>query len=84
MGDELADNRPDHNASGREWRTPPLWGIGLAASLGLPACYLHDCRAQSLEEAILWHEGEGEFSRAIYIAMTTDQQEALIAFLHSL
>jgi len=50
MGDELADNRMDHNASGREWRTPPLWGIGLAASLGLPACYLHDCRAQSLEE----------------------------------
>lgn len=84
MGDELADNRPDHGASGREWRTAPLWGIGLAASLGLPACYLHDCRAQTLEEAILWHGGEARYSKNAYLTLTGNQREALIAFLNSL
>src|SRR5262249_4370812 len=60
MGEGLADNRPDFEADGREWRTTPLWGIGVTATiLSSTANFLHDGRARTLEEAILWHGGEG-------------------------
>ena len=63
MGEELADDRPDFEADGREWRTPPLWGIGLTATVnGIPA-YLHDGRARTLMEAIMFHGGEAETAR---------------------
>ena len=63
MGEELADDRPDFEADGREWRTPPLWGIALTATVsGIPA-YLHDGRARTLMEAIMFHGGEAETAR---------------------
>lgn len=82
MGDGLADGRTDGDASGSEWRTPPLWGLGQvnAASLNL----LHDGRARSIEEAILWHEGEAEQSRQAFLAASLDDRRALLAFLGSL
>ncbi|MEO7519731.1 MAG: di-heme oxidoredictase family protein [Acidimicrobiales bacterium] len=66
MGPELADQRPDFEASGSEWRTPPLWGIGLVSTVNGHTRFLHDGRAQSLEEAVLWHGGEGEAARRRY------------------
>lgn len=65
MGEGLADGRADFEATGREWRTPPLWGIGLSQTVLPSSGYLHDGRARSLEEAILWHGGEAERSREI-------------------
>ena len=58
LGTGLADNRPDYLATGNEWRTAPLWGIGLLNQTNGTAYYLHDGRARSLQEAILWHDGE--------------------------
>jgi CxxC motif-containing protein (DUF1111 family) len=84
MGDGLADNRPVFSASGREWRTPPLWGIGLTATVSGSEHYLHDGRARSLLEAILWHGGEAQASQARVRAMKTTDREALLAFLRSL
>lgn len=85
MGPGLADSRPEFEASGQEWRTTPLWGIGLAdVVLGRPATYLHDGRARSLSEAILWHGGEGERSRELFRNATSQQREDLIRFLRSL
>ena len=63
MGPGLADGRPDFAASGREWRTPPLWGIGLTEVVNGHATFLHDGRARSLAEAILWHGGESAFDQ---------------------
>jgi CxxC motif-containing protein (DUF1111 family) len=63
MGPELADGRPDFEASGSEWRTPPLWGLGLIETVNKHTYLLHDGRARGIEEAILWHGGEGEKSR---------------------
>lgn len=84
MGEGLADGRPDFEADGREWRTPPLWGIGLA-QLVLPGVgYLHDGRARTLEEAILWHGGEAEASRDGWARLGVDDRTALIDFLRSL
>ena len=60
MGPGLADGRPDNLASGSEWRTPPLWGIGLQSTVSGHTRFLHDGRARNLEEAILWHGGEGK------------------------
>lgn len=84
MGDGLADNRPDFEAGGREWRTPPLWGIGLIKTVGGHTNYLHDGRARSLEEAILWHGGEGEKSREGYRKLSKQDRAALVKFLESL
>lgn len=84
MGEGLADGRPDFEASGREWRTPPLWGIGLIHRVNLHRFFLHDGRARGLMEAILWHGGEAEVSRDIVRAMSSEDREALIAFLNSL
>jgi CxxC motif-containing protein (DUF1111 family) len=84
MGPDLADNRPDFHASGTEWRTPPLWGIGLVRTVNGHTNFLHDGRARDLMEAILWHGGEAEKSRQITLQMSKTERDALIAFLESL
>ena len=84
MGPKLADGRPDHEASGAEWRTPPLWGLGLALRIGKTPRYLHDGRAWDLQSAILSHGGEAERSRERFAALARDEREALVAFLRSL
>lgn len=84
MGEGLADNRPDYEANGREWRTTPLWGIGLVQTVNRHTLLLHDGRARSIEEAILWHGGEADRSRTNFMAMTAPDRAALIRFLESL
>jgi len=84
MGEGLADGRPDFEASGREWRTPPLWGIGLVRRVNLHRFFLHDGRARGLLEAILWHGGEATAAREVVRAMPEGDRDALIAFLRSL
>ena len=84
MGPGLADNRPDGQASGSEWRTPPLWGIGLVETVNGHTMFLHDGRARSLEEAILWHNGEAESSRLLFMELSADERNALIRFLESI
>ncbi|MDE0689593.1 MAG: c-type cytochrome [Candidatus Poribacteria bacterium] len=84
MGPDLADNRPDFRASGREWRTPPLWGIGLVRRVNGHTNFLHDGRARDLMEAILWHGGEAEASRQAVEQMSKEERDAIIAFLESL
>jgi CxxC motif-containing protein (DUF1111 family) len=84
MGPGLADNRPDFQATGAEWRTPPLWGIGLFATVNSHTNYLHDGRARSLAEAILWHGGEAEPAKQFLLALPKADRDALIAFLESL
>ncbi|MCW5802472.1 MAG: c-type cytochrome [Deltaproteobacteria bacterium] len=84
MGEELADHRPDYLADGREWRTPPLWGIGLIRVVNRHTNFLHDGRARDLTEAILWHGGEGERSREAFRRMSAGDRAALVAFLESL
>lgn len=84
MGPGLADNRPDFEATGSEWRTPPLWGIGLVSTVNRHTRFLHDGRARSLEEAILWHGGEGEVSRRRYTGLSATDRAALLAFVGAL
>jgi len=84
MGDDLADGRPDFEATEREWRTPPLWGLGLVNSLEGELYLMHDGRARSFEEAILWHGGQGQHSAEAFRAMQKADREALVAFLSSL
>jgi CxxC motif-containing protein (DUF1111 family) len=85
MGEGLADRRPEGDATGFEWRTAPLWGIGLAdAVAGGHASYLHDGRAGTLTEAILWHGGEAVAARDGFAALPSTSRDALIAFLQSL
>ena len=84
MGDGLADARPDFDASGHEWRTPPLWGIGLTEEVGGFTLFLHDGRARSLEEAVLWHGGEAEAVKQSFVRLDRKQRADLIAFLNSL
>jgi CxxC motif-containing protein (DUF1111 family) len=84
MGPDLADGRPEGQASGREWRTPPLWGIGLTAVVSGHTRFLHDGRARTLLEAILWHGGEAETAKRRVIGMTREERDALLAFLASL
>jgi len=97
MGPGLADNLGEKEATGAEWRTTPLWGIGLSACVtgGVEGpfqqqtcaphhSYLHDGRARSLEEAILWHGGEGQKSKDAYAALPAADKAAVIAFLESL
>ena len=84
MGPDLADNRSDFRANGREWRTPPLWGIGLVKRVNGHTNFLHDGRARDLMEAILWHGGEAEASRQAVEQMSKTERDALIAFLESL
>ena len=84
MGEGLADNRRDFLASGREWKTRPLWGIGLTKSVNPSAGYLHDGRAATLEEAILWHGGEAENAKERFRTMTANERQQLLDFLSSL
>jgi CxxC motif-containing protein (DUF1111 family) len=84
MGDGLADNRPEGRADGREWRTPPLWGIGLTRTVSDHTYFLHDGRARNLVEAILWHGGEAEAARERFRALPKADRDAMIAFLNSL
>lgn len=85
MGPGLAAEAAEGAASASEWRTPPLWGIGLSAQVtGQPATYLHDGRAGSLLEATLWHGGEAEAARDRVAAMAPETRAALIRFLESL
>jgi CxxC motif-containing protein (DUF1111 family) len=84
MGPGLADGRPDFQASGSEWRTPPLWGIGLVETVNGHTRFLHDGRAQSLLEAVLWHGGEATKARERVRNLTGRDRDALIAFLKSL
>ena len=85
LGPDLADNRPDFEASGSEWRTAPLWGIGLTETvLAGSAGYLHDGRARTLDEAILWHGGEADSAREWFLNASAEQRASLIAFLRSI
>lgn len=84
MGDGLADGRPDFLATGREWRTPPLWGIGLTQRIQGHTLFLHDGRARNLLEAIMWHGGEAAQSREAVRAMAKEDRQALLTFLASL
>lgn len=82
--DGLADGRAEGDASGVEWRTPPLWGLGLVEVVNERATYLHDGRARTVSEAILWHGGEGQASRDAYVDMPIAERTQLHAFLDSL
>jgi CxxC motif-containing protein (DUF1111 family) len=84
MGAGLADGRPDFRAGPRDWRTAPLWGLGLGAAVNGHTELLHDGRARTLAEAILWHGGEAEAAREIFRAMPRVDREALFAFLESI
>ncbi len=84
MGEGLADHRPEGQATGREWRTPPLWGIGLTETVNGHTQFLHDGRARNLTEAILWHGGEARAARDAFAAMPKPDRELLLLFLESL
>lgn len=84
MGDGLADNRSEFQASGRDWRTPPLWGIGLTQAVSGHTQFLHDGRARNLLEAVLWHGGEAQAAQQQVLSFNAEQRAALLAFLNSL
>ncbi|HUQ07635.1 MAG TPA: di-heme oxidoredictase family protein [Kofleriaceae bacterium] len=84
MGPDLADGRPDFLADGTEWRTPPLWGVGLFQITSGHSLYLHDGRARGLAEAILWHGGEASTSRDAFRALSSSERAQLLTFLDSL
>ncbi len=84
LGGSLSDGRPDHAATGAEWRTPALWGIGLTSEVQDGTTYLHDGRARSLAEAILWHGGEAESAREAFRTARKADRAALIRFLETL
>jgi CxxC motif-containing protein (DUF1111 family) len=84
LGEGLADTLGDGDAAGAEWRTPPLWGIGLTAGVSDGEAYLHDGRARTLSEAILWHDGEAAASKKAFVKMSADERASLIRFLRSL
>jgi len=84
MGEGLADHRPEARATGTEWRTAPLWGIGLTELVSGHATFLHDGRARSLLEAILWHGGEAQAARDRVVTMSAADRAALITYLESL
>ncbi|WP_067147991.1 di-heme oxidoreductase family protein [Pseudotamlana agarivorans] len=84
MGDALADNRGDFLANGNEWRTQPLWGLGLIEMVNGHTFLLHDGRARNIEEAILWHGGEAEKSKTDFMNLSKVEREHLLSFLNSL
>jgi CxxC motif-containing protein (DUF1111 family) len=84
MGEGLADQRNEFQASGRDWRTPPLWGIGLTEQVSGHSQFLHDGRARNLLEAVLWHGGEAQAAQQRVLTFDGKQREALLAFLNSL
>ncbi|MDB5506774.1 MAG: thiol oxidoreductase [Devosia sp.] len=84
MGEGLEDHRPEGQADGSEWRTPPLWGVGLTQVVSGHTQFLHDGRAQNLLEAILWHGGEAQASRDALVALPAADRDNLLKFLGSL
>lgn len=84
MGPGLADGRPDYRAGGREWRTPPLWGLGLQEKINEHSTLLHDGRARNVTEAILWHGGEARRARQRFVQLDRSAREDLLRFLASL
>lgn len=84
MGEGLADGRPDFRAGPRDWRTPPLWGIGLSKQVNGSTNLLHDGRARNVLEAILWHGGEAQKSRDAFAGMSEAEREAVVAFVNAL
>jgi CxxC motif-containing protein (DUF1111 family) len=84
MGEALADGRPDFGANGRQWKTPPLWGIGLIRDVNGHQRLLHDGRADGVLEAILWHGGEAEASKQQVLKMSRAERAALVRFVESL
>jgi len=84
MGPGLADGVYEFSANGNEWRTPPLWGIGLQQKVLGRSNFLHDGRARSLEEAILWHAGEASASQQTFIQLTRQQRQQVLAFLRAI
>jgi CxxC motif-containing protein (DUF1111 family) len=84
MGDGLADFRDEGQATGYEWRTPPLWGVGLTQTVSDHTFFLHDGRARNLTEAILWHGGEAKKSRDAFANLPKAARDDLLAFLGSL
>ena len=84
MGEGLADGQNTGRASGREWRTPPLWGIGLTQTVSHHTYFLHDGRARNLTEAILWHGGEARSARDRFAQLNQADRQALLHFLESL
>ena len=84
MGEQLADGRPDFEAGPRDWRTPPLWGLGLSATVNGSTALLHDGRARNATEAILWHGGEAAGSREAFRNMGKADRDALVRFLDSI
>ncbi|WP_411028132.1 di-heme oxidoredictase family protein [Shimia sp. FJ5] len=84
MGEGLADHRPEGMATGREWKTPPLWGLGQTGAVAGQERYLHDGRARSLLEAVLWHGGEAKAARERVVSLPPEERAALIRFLKSL
>ncbi len=84
MGEGLADNRPEALATGREWRTAPLWGIGLTHVVSGHTQLLHDGRARNVTEAILWHGGEAQTARDAFAGLSKEDRDALVAFVNSL
>lgn len=84
MGAGLADGRPDFDASGTEWRTPPLWGLGVIEDVNGARFLLHDGRARSLEEAILWHGGEAAAAAEAFRTADAGDRRTLLQFLEAL
>jgi CxxC motif-containing protein (DUF1111 family) len=84
MGEALSDDRPDFAASGREWRTAPLWGVGLIHAVNRHQDLLHDGRARGFVEAVLWHGGEAQAARDDFAALSRDERAAVVRFLESL
>ncbi len=84
MGEDLTDGRPDFAAGPRDWRTPPLWGLGLSKVVSGSAALLHDGRARNVTEAIMWHGGEASASREAFTRISEDERAALVAFLMSI
>lgn len=84
MGERLADHRPDFGANGRQWKTPPLWGLGLIRDVNGHQRLLHDGRARGVMEAILWHGGEAEAAREAVRRMPRTDRDALVRFVESL
>lgn len=84
LGDRLADGRPEGEATGREWRTPPLWSIGLLPVVSGHQALLHDGRARGVEEAVLWHGGEADAARLAYERSSGEDRAALVRFVESL
>ena len=84
MGDGLADHRPDFSAGGRDWRTAPLWGLGLQKTVSGHTDFLHDGRARNVLEAILWHGGQSEKSVEIFKSLKKSERDALVRFVESL